>query len=105
MHIVVYLNMMTVTIATTLYHSAREREKLDRAQAKLARSQAQLANTRALQEAEARRALRDIQREVQMEEVSGREWSHCRTSNSGHFRLEHTDYVHCRTPDNGHSTH
>ena len=42
---------------------------MDRAQAKLARSQAQLANTRTLQEAEARRALRDIQREVQMEEV------------------------------------
>ena len=47
----------------------REREKLDKAQAKLARSQAQLANTRTLQEAEARRALKDMHREVQMEEV------------------------------------
>lgn len=50
-------------------NALREREKLDRAQVRLAKTQTEKANLQTLQEAHARRSLRDMQREVQMEEV------------------------------------
>jgi hypothetical protein len=47
----------------------RERERLDRAQAKLARTQAQRAKEAAVQEAKARRVLREMKSDVKREQV------------------------------------
>ena len=47
----------------------REREKLERAHTKLARAQAERANQQALQEADARRNLRTMHRDIRMEQV------------------------------------
>ena len=47
----------------------REREKLERAHTKLAKAQAERANHQALQEADARRNLRTMHRDIRMEQV------------------------------------
>ena len=50
----------------------REREKLDRAHIRLAKLQAEKANQAIIQEARARRTIREMKHDVQMEEVSHR---------------------------------
>ena len=47
----------------------REREKLERAHTKLAKAQAERANQQALWEADARRNLRTMHRDIRMEQV------------------------------------
>jgi hypothetical protein len=47
----------------------REREKLERAHTKLAKAQAERANQQALQEADTRRNIRTIHRDIRMEHV------------------------------------
>ena len=47
----------------------REREKLNHAHTKLARAQATRANLQTLHEAQARRTLHDVHREVKLQEV------------------------------------
>ena len=56
----------------------REREKLERAHTKLAKAQAERANQQALQEADARRNLGTMHRDIRMEQVRYSKVENCR---------------------------